>query len=255
VEAKWKDFAPRRADACAIHPNEPETRMKTLYAVLALAFLPTAAMASEVVDNFESGENPNQWGWTNNGGGAYIIEMTGGNPGAWLDSGTPYFSDHPNLTSIPPEGTDLRTALASGTLHSASLAFRQLLSGCFPTYTSPSTFSLELIDLHSDPGGAVIEAHTISGPSSIGAPRRSMWVHASFPIPSDSTDAVPDGWELNAPPELNYTWQDLMQNVDGIRFFVINPDDFTFDACWRLGADNVTVTYGSALAPARAKPR
>ena len=68
---------------------------------------------------------------------------------------------------------------------------------------------------------------------------------------------VPDGWELNAPPELNYTWQDLMQNIDGIRFFVINPDDITFDACWRLGADNVTVTYGSALTPAsepRAKP-
>jgi len=115
--------------------------MKRLLAVLAVVLVPALACATQVVDDFESGTNPNQWGWTNNGGGAYIIEMTGGNPGAWLDSGTPYFSDHPNLTSIPPDGTDLRTALASGTLHSASFAFHQFRSGCFPTYTSPSSFS------------------------------------------------------------------------------------------------------------------
>jgi hypothetical protein len=229
--------------------------MKTLSAALALALLPAATMATQVTDNFESGTNPNQWGWTNNDGGAYIIEMAGGSPGAWLDSGTPYYSDHPNLTSIPPDGTDLRTALASGTLHAASFSFRQYASGCFPTYTSRSTFSLELIDLHSDPGGAVIEAHTTTGAPSIGGLHFSVWTHANFAIPSDSTDPVPDGWELNAPPELNYTWQDLMQNIDGIRFFVINPDDFTFDACWRLGADNVTVTYGSSFTPSGAKTR
>ncbi len=229
--------------------------MKTLPAVLALAVMPAVSMAASVTDNFEAGTNPNQWGWTNNSGGSYIIQMTGGNPGAWLDSGTPYYSDHPNLTSIPPEGTDLRTALASGTLHSASLSFRQMYSGCFPIFTTPSTFSLELIDLHSDPGGAVIEAHTTTGARSIGGLHVALWTHAAFAIPSDSIEPVPDGWELNAPPELNYTWQDLMQNVDGIRFFAINPDDITFDACWRLGADNVTVTYGSALTPASAKSR
>jgi len=227
--------------------------MKTLPFALALTLLPAASMATQVTDNFESGTNPNQWGWTNNSGGAYIIEMTGGNPGAWLDSGTPYYSDHPNLTSLPPEGTDLRTALASGTLHSAAFAFHQFRSGCFPTFTSASTFSLALVDLHSDPGGAVVEAHTISGRGSIGVLQPSTWVRASFTIPSDSSDAVPDGLELNAPPELNYTWQDLMQNVDGIRFFVINPDDITFDACWRLGADNVTVTYGTSKPPSFAK--
>ena len=228
--------------------------MKPMPFALALALLPAASMAVEVTDNFESGTNPNQWGWTNNGGGSFIIEPTGGNPGAWLDSGTPYFSDHPNLTSIPPDGSALRAALASGTLTSAAFSFHQLLSGCFPVYTSPATFSLELVDLHSDPGGAVIEAHTMTGPRSIGVLQTAMWTHASFAIPSDSTDAVPEGWELNAPPELNYTWQDLMQNVDGIRFFVINPDDFTFDACWRLGADNVTVTYGSALTSRPSRP-
>jgi len=54
---------------------------------------------------------------------------------------------------------------------------------------------------------------------------------------------VPPGWVLNAPPELGYTWQDLMHNIDGIRFFVLDPEELTFDACWHLGADNVHVTY------------
>jgi len=228
--------------------------MKTLLASLLFA-LPAAAAATQVIDNFESGTNPNEWGWTNGGGGNFIIEPNGGNPGAWLDSGTPYFSDHPNLTSLPPAGSALRAALASGTLTSASFAFKRFPAGCFPTYTSPSTFSLGFFDLHSDPGGAVIEAHTVTGPWSIGMPQLAPWEHAAFTIPSDSTDPVPDGWELNAPPELHYTWQDLMQNIDGIRFWVINPDDFTFDACWRLGADNVTVTYGDTTPAPQPKPR
>jgi hypothetical protein len=88
----------------------------------------------------------------------------------------------------------------------------------------------------------VIEAHTTDGPESpLEGP--FPWMTVSFTIPSDATD-VPPGWVLNAPPELDYTWADLMHNIDGISFFVVAPDEFTFDSCWRLGADNVTVTYG-----------
>jgi hypothetical protein len=86
-------------------------------------------------------------------------------------------------------------------------------------------------------------------------PHATPWRRVQFSIPSNSTDPVPDGWELNAPPELNYTWQDLMQNIDGMRFWVINPDDFTFDACWRLGADNVAVDYGNTVPATQASPR
>ena len=217
--------------------------MKKLLCALLVA-LPVAATATEVTDNFESGTNPNQWGWQNNDGGHAIIEMAGGNPGAWLDSGANYFSDHPNLTTVPPPGSALRAALDSGTLHSFSIALDRMPSHCFPMITETAMGSLELFDFHSDPGGALIEAHTTKGPTSTGLIRFSQWQHLAFPIPSDSTDAVPPGWELNAPPELNYTWQDLMQNVDGIAFFVLPPSQITFDSCWRLGADNLTVTYG-----------
>src|SRR5512144_1912843 len=124
LEAKWKDFGRKcgHARARSQHVRAPTRnagyRMKTLLAGVLLA-LPVAATATEVTDNFESGTNPNQWGWQNNDGGHAIIELAGGNPGAWLDSGANYFSDHPNLTTVPPPGSPLRAALDSGTLHSA----------------------------------------------------------------------------------------------------------------------------------------
>jgi hypothetical protein len=222
--------------------------MKRVLVVLAAVLMPVAAVeATDVVDDFESGTNPNQWGWTNGGGGSFIIQPDGGNPGAWLDSGVPYFSDHPNLTSLPPDGTALRAALASGMLSAAHIDIERLdtsdVVNCHPVAQEESTFSLSFIDTHSDPGGAVIEAHNDDGPES---PAGTFpWLTATFTIDSSATD-VPPGWVLNAPPELKYTWQDLMHNIDGIRFFVVNPEQITFDGCSHLGADNIVISYGAA---------
>jgi hypothetical protein len=221
--------------------------MQCALVILASILVPAAIHATEVVDDFESGTNPNQWGWTNGSGGNFIIEPDGGNPGAWLDSGVPYFSDHPNLTSLPPPGTALADALASGTLTAASFDVERLdtsdVTNCHPTATEASTFSLAFFDIHSDPGGGVIEAHNDDGPAS---PEGFWpWMSVSFAIDSSATD-VPPGWVLNAPPELNYTWQDLMHNIDGIRLWIVNPEQITFDACSHLGADNIVVTYGAA---------
>ena len=57
-----------------------------LASTLLLSTILTTAHATQVVDDFESGTNPNEWGWTNGGGGAFTIQPDGGNPGAWLDS-------------------------------------------------------------------------------------------------------------------------------------------------------------------------
>ena len=224
--------------------------MNRLSAALLLTLTAASAHATQVIDDFESGTNPNEWGWTNGGGGAFTIPPDGGNPGAWLDSGVPYFSDHPNLTAYPTEGTELKAALASGTLVSASVDIERLdtsdVDNCHPVYDLPSTFTLQLSDLHTIPSDppTVIEAHTTNGPPS---PTEGpfAWTSASFTIPSGATD-VPPGWVLNAPPDINYTWADLMHNIDGISFFVIDPGEITFDSCWQLGADNVIVTYGDA---------
>ena len=119
------------------------------------------------------------------------------------------------------------TALASGTLVSASVDS----SGSIPPTSTTAIRSTtcrarsrcELIDLHTIPAAAdVIEAHTTMGRSRRPEALLAVDASSSFTIPSGATD-VPPGWVLNAPPELNYTWADLMHNIDGIRFFVINP--------------------------------
>jgi hypothetical protein len=205
-----------------------------------------AVSSGRSVDDFESG-NPNAWGWANNNGLNGSVNPVGGHPDGWMDSGLPYFSDHPNFSSIPPDGSSLRAALDSGSLNSAAFDFQRLDSvDCKPFYDLPSHFTLELMDMHSDPGGAIVEAHTTDGPVSPG--ETAPWQTVAFTIPSGA-DTVPPGWTLNKPPELDYTWQDLMHNIDGARFFVIAPEDITYDACWHLGADNVIFSYGDA-APA-----
>jgi hypothetical protein len=206
----------------------------------------------QVVDDFESGTNPNGWSWLSGSPGGLVlngvIQSSGGNPGAWFDSTTPYFAGHPNFTALPAAGTPLRAALDSGTLTSASVDIQRLdtsaVQNCHPVYDLASAYQLELLDLHTlatDPP-TPIEAHTIEGPASP-AGTSYPWTSASFTIPSGATD-VPPGWVLDVPPEVTYTWADLMHNIDAISFYAIDPGEITFDSCWRLGADNVVITYG-----------
>lgn len=227
--------------------------MRRLMIGLALLAATTPLYAEQVVDDFESGTNPNGWSWLSGspGGMTYngVIQPTGGNPGAWFDSAAPYFSDHPNFSALPDAGTALRTALDSGALTSLSVDLQRLdtsaIQNCHPIYDLPSTFTLELLDLHtvgSNPP-TPIEAHTTDGPPSP-AGTSFPWTSVAFTIPSDATD-TPPGWVLDVPPDLNYTWADLMHNLDAISVYVINPDDITYDSCWELGADNVVVGYNA----------
>jgi hypothetical protein len=218
-------------------------------ALLAAAAAP--AQATQVVDDFENGANPNGWSWLSGSPGGLshhgVVQPDGGHPGGWLDSTAPYFSGHPNLTAVPVPGTPLHAALDSGALTSASADIQRLdtaaVENCHPVYDLPSRFTLELFDLHTlgtDPP-TPIEAHTTDGPASPEGTAYA-WTPVRFAIPSASPD-VPPGWVLNVPPDVTYTWADLMRNLDGISIYAIDPEEFTFDACWQLGADNVVVEY------------
>jgi hypothetical protein len=211
---------------------------------LALLAATANAGAQQVVDDFESGTNPNDWGWAVSTSSTASIVMTGGNPGAWDDSGVPFMSDHPNFTAVPPAGSPLQTALASGSLHTVSIDMQRIdgsgVEGCFPINTASGFFSIELMDLHS--AASLVEAHMTSGPTFPDGP--FPWLTAHFSIPSDATD-TPEGWKLNADPDLHYTWAELMHNIDGIRVFLGDPGARTIPYCSHLGVDNVVVTYGT----------
>jgi len=212
---------------------------------IAVCSLSLPAQATRVVDSFEGGANPNEWGWTNVFGPA-TIAPDGGNPGAWVDTEVPYFATHPHFISQPPIGSALQVALASGTLQTASIDLQRLdttgVQGCQPTHLQASFVSLGLFDLHTSE--FQIEARTTQGPMFPLGP--FPWFTASFDIPSGATE-TPAGWELDVPDGVTYTWADLMRNIDGMRFFVGDPDQTAFSACSHLGADNVIVTYGDSL--------
>lgn len=199
--------------------------------------------AAQVVDDFESGANPNGWSWTNIDGEATITPF-GGNPGRWIDTGAPYFAGHPHLISVPPAGSALRTALASGHLQAASIDIERLdttsVVGCQPTHLQASFVSLALFDFHS--ADLEIQAHTTADPRAAFAAGAFPWQTVAFTIPAASAQ-TPPGWELDVPPGIDYTWADLMHNIDGLRFYIGDPDQFAFSACSHLGADNVVVTY------------
>ena len=225
-----------------------EARLFLRHVALAVAVssLSWPAHAQRVVDTFESSANPNAWGWTNVFGDA-TITPDGGNPGAWVDTQVPYFAQHPHFISAPPPGSALQAALASGTLHTASIDLQRLdttgVSGCQPTHLQASFVSLGLFDLHSS-DIITIEGRTTEGPMFPLGP--FPWFTASFDIPSEATE-TPPGWELVVPEGMTYTWADLMRNLDGMRFYVGDPDQTAFSACSHLGADNVVVTYGDSL--------
>jgi len=220
--------------------------MRRLLCTGVFLVIPFAVHATDVIDDFESDTNPNAWGWSLSGS-PYTIQPEGGNPGAWMDSGVPYMAEHADLVAVPPAGSALRAALDSGTLTAASIDFEQLdgsgVPGCFPLAGPDGPFTLMLMDLHSGPGGSLVEAHTLDGPPTPVEP--FPWQTASFTIPSGSADDVPAGWRLNNAGIDGYTWATLMHNIDGIAFYVGDPHIKHFKGCWHLGADNVIVTYGT----------
>jgi hypothetical protein len=80
------------------------------------------------------------------------------------------------------------------------------------------------------------------------------WMHFDFAIPSDSTDAVPEGWRggWSGDPE-NFRpgvdWNDVITNVDSVEFWWINPSFFAIIAQWEVGVDNISITTEPASVP------
>ena len=216
----------------------------------------TSACCSEVIDTFEPqraqdcagvdacGVNPNGWSWIDEEKRIRVFwNASGGNPNAYLGTGPRYFISAPLFVSNPAPETKLAAALRSGQLVSARFDYERLDAGaCGPVNADPNQFVLHLYDMHSS--DAVIDAFTAGQPSPAGP---SAWETASFSIPFSATD-VPEGWKINVNPDLGYTWQDLMHNVDAIGFSpVFNDGIGVFASCWRLGADNVVIAYGDAI--------
>jgi hypothetical protein len=80
------------------------------------------------------------------------------------------------------------------------------------------------------------------GPQNVPEPGDG-WVTFSFPVPSQSP-TLPPGWQTielgpNSPPP---DWNDLITDVDQVRFFYGDPTFVFIFQVWDVGLDNVTMT-------------
>jgi hypothetical protein len=80
------------------------------------------------------------------------------------------------------------------------------------------------------------------GPVNIPVPGDG-WVSFSFTVPSQAM-SLPPGWQTlalgpNPPPVLD--WNDVITDVDQVRFFYGDPTNVFIFQVWNVGLDNVTV--------------
>jgi len=203
----------------------------------------TAASGGTIVDTFENNANPNGWYWGGSDPAAGAgITASGGDPGSWADSGAPFVSFEPEFRSNPPPGSELRAALASAALRTASIEFQRLdttgVANCSGGNDAFKTLAFSIWDEHT-------ASLPIRGVSTIGpaTPYETYpWTRAHFVIPSDSP-TTPRGWNLVQAPD-GYTWADLMHNADSIHFYALFTPFAQPGACYHYGADNVVITYG-----------
>ncbi|MFT5285786.1 MAG: hypothetical protein ACI8TQ_001954 [Planctomycetota bacterium] len=72
------------------------------------------------------------------------------------------------------------------------------------------------------------------------------WDHFDFAIPSQTTDAVPAGWSGGWVGDLEnfrpgVEFQDVIQSVDKVEIWTLNPAFFAIIQTWNVGADNVSI--------------
>jgi hypothetical protein len=239
--------APLAAAPAVDAPDMKEIRMQTRISraaaglALAVTLASGAAHATQVIDTFDDGANPNGWRWVYGNDGLGTIEADGGNPGGWLDSTSSYWASRASVYASPAPGTALRDALDSGELRSVSIDWIKFdvhaETMCGPP-GGGTAFSIMLIDnqgytawINNGPA----EPNTITFP----------WTSATFAIPPAST-TPPDGWTFNTPPDNpDYTWSDFLHNLSTMTILALSPDVITFSACWHMGVDNIVVSYGA----------
>ncbi len=236
------DIEPPGTQLCTNNASAMMNLTKTIFSSLAIAVLSSGVA---LADDFEGGANPNGWTfgvWTPD-----VMEPSGGNPGGWLHNpGVDSFA--PILTS-PSSGAggfhgDYRAMGVTGISIDARTDAAAFGAG-------GRNFSMVLRDTKGTLSQADDDYAYYVG-SLVPQPGQG-WVHYNFPIPSASTDAVPSGWKGGWAGDLEnfrpgVDWNDVIQNVDRVEFWWLDPAFVALFQQWDVGVDNITLQTG-ALTP------
>ena len=207
-------------------------------ALLGAAALVPLAAAQTSVEGFDTGANPDSWeAWFS----AYnTVPATGGNPGGHLELDN--FTSGPatcHFVDIAPEdgpgvlphahSGDWRAALVDEV--SIDLDIEQGLYN--------GDLVLELVSDPGTPGNDLDDCIVRTRMLSVaGGPG---WATYTFVIPSQDTN-LPAGWETDGPCVGSAAWNQVMADVDQMRFsYDANPPAFCIFTNWLMRIDNITV--------------
>jgi len=194
-------------------------------------------------DDFDSNANPS--GWSFGVSTPDVIESTGGNPGGWLhNAAIDVFA--PILQNDETIDSDFNGDFRAMGVTGISIDAR---TDNATFGTAGRDFSLVLRDTKGTPSYDDDDYAFFVGPL---IPQQGQgWVHYNFAIPSASLDAVPIGWSGGYSGDLQnfrpgVDWNDVIQNVDRVEFWWINPTYFALFQVWDAGADNIELQFSGS---------
>jgi len=210
--------------------------------VAALAAAPRAH--AQTSDGFEGGVN--HAGWTFGVVVPDVIETSGGSPGAWLHN-----SGIDSFTAILTSG--------SGACFVGDLRASRVDMISVDARTDGATFgaggrqmSLLLRDTKGTPVPDDDDYAYFVGPlvPQVGA----GWVHYDFPVPSQSTVAVPPGWTGGWAGDATHfrpgvDWNDVITSVDRVELWWQDPSLFAIFQQWDVGVDDVELHVAASSTP------
>jgi hypothetical protein len=221
--------------------------MKKLLAPLVLALSAPLALASgggttiSLVDTFSGGTNLG--GWTYNAGD--VIKPAGGNPGGWWNQ--------PSADTFAPIITSTSPALA-GDYRASNVSNLSFDAGLLSVdFGDGSGINMSVL-LRDTKGTPLVDDDDYAYYVGPNIPKLGTgWNSFSFPIPSQDTSAVPAGWTggwvgdcCSFRPGVD--WNDVIQSVDQIEIWWIDPSFFGIFQNWNIGLDNIILTSSGTAA-------
>lgn len=209
---------------------------RRLHRIVVASFLASApAFGDTFTETFDGGSNTGGWVY---GGPGETIETTGGNPGAYLHSpGIDTFAPQPRTSGFDSVFTrDFRARNVTG------LGI-DLITIAVDFSAAGRPLTLMLVSDAGTPGNPNDDwAAYFLGPLDIPEPGDG-WVSFSFTVPSQDT-SLPPGWQTialgpSSPPVPD--WNDVITDVEEVRFFYGDPTNVFIFQVWNVGLDNVTV--------------
>jgi hypothetical protein len=205
-------------------------------AVVTIGVSPLMAGGTTFIEDFESGTNVGAWSY----GPPPSIPDSGGNPGAYLDSG---LID----TFAPRLRTNQVETVFTGDYRAADVTGIGVDLNTFNAQTTAGRpLAAMLIHDPGTPGDPSDDTAAYTFGANIPAVGAG-WVSYDFDVPSQETE-LPAGWFLLNVGDIGLpavgTWDEVIQDVDRLQYHYGDPTLFFIFQQWNLGADNLRISSG-----------